>query len=47
MAEVLVLVDHADGVVRKTTLEMLTLAARLGEPSAVYVGCLLYTSRCV
>ncbi|MCA0436955.1 MAG: electron transfer flavoprotein subunit alpha/FixB family protein [Austwickia sp.] len=38
MAEVLVLVDHADGVVRKTTLEMLTLAARLGEPSAVYVG---------
>ncbi|QQS01180.1 MAG: electron transfer flavoprotein subunit alpha/FixB family protein [Austwickia sp.] len=38
MAEVLVLVDHADGAVRKTTLEMLTLAARLGEPSAVFVG---------
>ena len=38
MAEVLVLVDHEDGAVRKTTLEMLTLAARLGEPAAVFVG---------
>jgi electron transfer flavoprotein alpha subunit len=38
MAEVLVLVDHVDGAVRKTTLELLTVAARLGEPSAVYVG---------
>ena len=38
MAEVLVLVDHVDGAVRKTTAEMLTLAARLGEPSAVFVG---------
>jgi electron transfer flavoprotein alpha subunit len=38
MAEVLVLVDHVDGAVRKTTLELLTLAGRLGEPSAVYVG---------
>jgi electron transfer flavoprotein alpha subunit len=38
MAEVLVLVDHADGAVRKTTLELLTLAARLGEPSAVFLG---------
>jgi electron transfer flavoprotein alpha subunit len=38
MGEVLVLVDHADGVVRKTTSELLTLAARLGEPSAVFVG---------
>ncbi|MDQ1627365.1 MAG: electron transfer flavoprotein alpha subunit [Actinomycetota bacterium] len=38
MAEVLVLVDHADGVVRKVTLELLTLARRLGEPSAVLIG---------
>jgi electron transfer flavoprotein alpha subunit len=35
MAEILILVDHADGVVRKPTLELLTLARRLGEPSAV------------
>ncbi|MGI8613244.1 MAG: electron transfer flavoprotein subunit alpha/FixB family protein [Nocardioidaceae bacterium] len=38
MSEVLVLVDHVDGVVRKTTAELLTLAARLGEPSAVLIG---------
>jgi electron transfer flavoprotein alpha subunit len=38
MAEVLVLVDHANGDVRKTTSELLTIARRLGEPSAVYVG---------
>ncbi len=38
MAEVLVLVDHVDGQVRKTTSEMLTFAARLGEPSAVFIG---------
>ena len=38
MSEVLVLVDHVDGVVRKTTTEMLTIAGRLGEPSAVFVG---------
>ncbi|MFF3332810.1 electron transfer flavoprotein subunit alpha/FixB family protein [Streptomyces sp. NPDC002888] len=38
MAEILVLVDHADGVVRKPTLELLTLARRLGEPSAVFLG---------
>lgn len=38
MAQVLVLVDHVDGAVRKTTAELLTLAARLGEPAAVYVG---------
>ncbi|MDN5796021.1 MAG: electron transfer flavoprotein subunit alpha/FixB family protein [Intrasporangium sp.] len=38
MAEVLVLVDHADGAVRKTTSELLTIARRLGEPSAVFVG---------
>src|SRR5664279_2162007 len=44
MAEVLVLVEHLDGVVRKTALELLTIARRLGEPSAVFIGCLLYTS---
>ncbi|MET7452925.1 electron transfer flavoprotein subunit alpha/FixB family protein [Streptomyces sp. NPDC005574] len=38
MAEILVLVDHSDGAVRKTTLELLTLARRLGEPSAVLLG---------
>ncbi|MGH3425524.1 MAG: electron transfer flavoprotein subunit alpha/FixB family protein [Nocardioidaceae bacterium] len=38
MSEVLVLVDHVDGQVRKTTNELLTLARRLGEPSAVFVG---------
>ena len=38
MAEVLVLVDHVGGTVRKTTTELLTLARRLGEPSAVFIG---------
>jgi len=38
MTEVLVLVDHVDGAVRKTTVELLTLARRLGQPSAVHIG---------
>lgn len=38
MSEVLVLVDHVAGKLRKPTLELLTLARRLGEPSAVYIG---------
>ncbi|OEU98941.1 electron transfer flavoprotein subunit alpha [Streptomyces qinglanensis] len=38
MAEVLVYVDHVDGAVRKPTLELLTLARRLGEPVAVHLG---------
>jgi electron transfer flavoprotein alpha subunit len=38
MAEVLVYVDHVDGAVRKPTLELLTLARRLGEPIAVHLG---------
>jgi electron transfer flavoprotein alpha subunit len=38
MTEILVLVDHVDGAVRKPTLEMLTIARRLGEPSAVFIG---------
>ncbi|MFF0387056.1 electron transfer flavoprotein subunit alpha/FixB family protein [Kitasatospora sp. NPDC004615] len=38
MSEILVLVDHADGAVRKPALELLTLARRLGTPSAVVLG---------
>jgi electron transfer flavoprotein alpha subunit len=38
MSQVLVLVDHVDGSVRKTTTELLTIAARLGEPAAVFIG---------
>ena len=38
MSEVLVLIDHVEGAVRKPTYELLTIAKRLGEPSAVYIG---------
>jgi len=38
MAEILVVVDHAEGAVKKVTLELLTLARSLGEPSAVWLG---------
>ena len=38
MSQVLVLVDHVDGSVRKTTTELLTIAKRLGEPAAVFIG---------
>ena len=38
MAEILVLVEHADGQVKKVTTELLTLARSLGEPSAVILG---------
>ncbi|QBX56555.1 electron transfer flavoprotein subunit alpha/FixB family protein [Nocardioides seonyuensis] len=38
MSEVLVVIDHADGAVKKPTLELLTIARRLGEPSAVFFG---------
>ncbi|GAA2005731.1 electron transfer flavoprotein subunit alpha/FixB family protein [Catenulispora subtropica] len=38
MAEILVLVDHADGEVKKVTLELLTKARALGAPSAVFIG---------
>ena len=38
MAEVLVLVEHADGAVKKITAELITAARALGEPSAVVVG---------
>jgi electron transfer flavoprotein alpha subunit len=38
MSEVLVLIDHAEGAVKKPTYELLTIAKRLGEPSAVFIG---------
>ena len=38
MTEVLVLVDHVDGEVKKVATELLTAARRIGEPSAVWVG---------
>jgi electron transfer flavoprotein alpha subunit len=38
MAEILVLVDHVDGAVRKTTTELLTIARAAGEPAAVFLG---------
>jgi electron transfer flavoprotein alpha subunit len=38
MGEVLVLVEQTDGAVKKVTSELLTLARRLGEPSAVWIG---------
>lgn len=38
MAEVLILVDHFEGEIKKSTYELLTAARALGEPSAVVVG---------
>jgi electron transfer flavoprotein alpha subunit len=38
MSEVLVLVDHAAGEIKKVTYELLTAARELGEPSAVVTG---------
>jgi electron transfer flavoprotein alpha subunit len=38
MAEVLVLVEHSRGEIKKITNELLTAAARLGEPAAVVVA---------
>ncbi|MFW6775520.1 electron transfer flavoprotein subunit alpha/FixB family protein [Nocardioides sp. CPCC 205120] len=38
MSEVLVLVDHVDGAVRKPTNELLAIAKKLGSPSAVFIG---------
>ena len=38
MAEVLVLVEHAEGALKKVTAELITAARALGEPSAVVVG---------
>jgi electron transfer flavoprotein alpha subunit len=38
MSEILVLVDHIDGAVRKPTTELLTIAQSLGAPAAVFIG---------
>ena len=38
MAEVLVLVERSNGTVRKASLELLTVARRLGEPAALVCG---------
>ncbi|BDT88442.1 electron transfer flavoprotein subunit alpha/FixB family protein [Nocardia cyriacigeorgica] len=38
MAEVLVLVEHADGAVKKVSTELITAARTLGSPSAVVLG---------
>lgn len=38
MAEVLVLAEHSGGEVKKVTCELLTAAARLGEPAVVWAG---------
>lgn len=38
MAEVLVLIDHTDGAIKKVSLELLAMAAGIGEPSAVFIG---------
>ena len=35
MAEVLVLVEHSEGAVKKVTTELLTAARTLGTPAAV------------
>ena len=38
MAEVLVLIEHAEGALKKVSTELLTAARALGEPSAVVTG---------
>ena len=38
MGEVLVLAEHSGGEVKKVTCELLTAAARLGEPCVVWAG---------
>ncbi|WP_280262792.1 electron transfer flavoprotein subunit alpha/FixB family protein [Nocardia abscessus] len=38
MAEVLVLVEHAEGAIKKVSTELLTAARTLGEPAAVVLG---------
>jgi electron transfer flavoprotein alpha subunit len=38
MAEVLVLVEHAEGALKKVTSELITAARKLGDPSAVVIG---------
>ena len=38
MAEVLVLVEHAEGALKKVTAELITAARTLGDPAAVDSG---------
>ena len=38
MAEVLILVEHSDGALKKVTSELITAARALGEPAAVVIG---------
>ncbi len=38
MSEVLVVVEHSNGSVKKVSLELLALAAKVGSPSAVVLG---------
>ena len=38
MAEVLVLVEQAEGALKKVTSELITAARTLGEPAAVVIG---------
>src|ERR1700678_852895 len=38
MAEALVLVEHAEGALKKVSAELITAARALGEPAAVVVG---------
>ncbi|MGW5220100.1 electron transfer flavoprotein subunit alpha/FixB family protein [Nocardia sp. NPDC004085] len=38
MAEVLVLIEHAEGAIKKVSTELLTAARALGEPAAVVLG---------
>jgi electron transfer flavoprotein alpha subunit len=38
MSEILVLVEHVDGEVKKVTLELLTMARSVGTPAAVWAG---------
>ena len=38
MSEVLVLVDHTKGEVKKVSLELLAMAAKIGTPVAIALG---------
>ncbi|HUR73088.1 MAG TPA: electron transfer flavoprotein subunit alpha/FixB family protein [Sporichthya sp.] len=38
MSQVLVLVEHTDGALKKVSLELLTMAKSVGEPAAVFIG---------
>lgn len=38
MSEVLVVVEHSNGAVKRVSLELLALASRIGSPSAVVLG---------